>query len=57
MKAADLVAVGRYPYTSWSMRLGERDREAISAAMERVHIGHLADKILPNSAMERCNSS
>ncbi|MBR6258961.1 MAG: ABC transporter ATP-binding protein [Oscillospiraceae bacterium] len=40
----DVVATGRYPYTSTLGILSQEDREKVFSAMERVHARELADK-------------
>ncbi len=40
----DVVATGRYPYTSTLGLLSKEDREKVCAAMERVHARDLAEK-------------
>lgn len=42
----ELVALGRFPYTKGGFSLSERDKEAISFAMERAEITHFADRRL-----------
>lgn len=44
MRAADFVALGRYPHTNWSGRLRERDREAVTWALEATGSTDLADR-------------
>ncbi len=39
-----LVALGRYPRTGWSGRLGEEDRRAVGRALAAVGASHLADR-------------
>jgi iron complex transport system ATP-binding protein len=42
LSAAELVALGRHPYTDWLGRLRPADREAVRRALEATGIGHLA---------------
>ena len=44
MTAADMVAMGRYPYTDLLGRLTEADRAAARSALERVNAGALAER-------------
>lgn len=44
MTCADVVEMGRYPYTGAFGILSETDREKVREAMESVHITELADK-------------
>jgi iron complex transport system ATP-binding protein len=44
MTAYDVITTGRYPYLNWAITLGREDRRVIDDAMERVHVGHLAEK-------------
>ncbi|HYG20964.1 MAG TPA: ABC transporter ATP-binding protein [Ohtaekwangia sp.] len=41
MSAYELVSFGRYPYVNWSISLGDRDRQIINDAIDKVHIRHL----------------
>ena len=41
---AELVALGRAPHQSGNQALSDRERELCRAAMERLEIGHLADR-------------
>jgi iron complex transport system ATP-binding protein len=42
MSVADLVAMGRYPYTDWTGRLGLDDKKAVARAMADVGVASLA---------------
>lgn len=44
MRAADLVALGRYPHTGWSGRLRESDVEAVRWALDATGADPLADR-------------
>jgi iron complex transport system ATP-binding protein len=44
MRVADVVALGRIPHEHPLRGLQRADRDAVTAAMERVGIGHLADR-------------
>ena len=44
MTCAEVVAMGRYPYTNMLGRLTPRDREVVQEALERVHGRELADQ-------------
>lgn len=44
MTVSDLVALGRYPYTSWNGSLSPEDKEIVADAMRRVNIFHQKDK-------------
>ena len=46
MTVSDLVALGRYPYTSWNGSLSPEDKEVVADAMRRVNIFHQKDKPL-----------
>lgn len=44
LRGADLVALGRYPRTGWSGRLGRTDLEVVERMMRAVGAGHLAGR-------------
>ncbi len=44
LRAFDLVALGRYPRTGWSGRLGRRDREVVEETMRSVGAWQLAER-------------
>ena len=44
MTCAEVVAMGRYPYTDMFGRLSEQDRTAVRDALDRVHALDLADQ-------------
>jgi iron complex transport system ATP-binding protein len=46
MKVYDLVSLGRFPYTSWTGKLGDSDHEAISGAIEKVGMKDLAGRYI-----------
>ena len=43
MTVSDLVALGRYPYTSWNGSLSPEDKDMVADAMRRVNIFHQKD--------------
>lgn len=46
MTCAEVVAMGRYPYTNLFGKLTPKDREAVREALERVHALDLAEQDL-----------
>lgn len=46
----DLVALGRYPYTSWNGKLGTEDTAIVDEALRQVGIEHLRDKMLSQTS-------
>jgi iron complex transport system ATP-binding protein len=46
MTVAELVALGRYPYLDWNIKLRESDLLIIEKAIEATHIKHIANKKL-----------
>ena len=46
MKVYDLVSLGRFPHTNWTGKLGDRDRESISGAIEKVGMKHLEGRYI-----------
>jgi iron complex transport system ATP-binding protein len=44
LSAHDLVALGRYPYTSWTGRLSARDEQVIDWAIDTVGARHVAHR-------------
>lgn len=46
----DLVALGRYPYTSWNGKLGTEDTAIVDEALRQVGIEHLRDKMLSHTS-------
>lgn len=40
----ELVSLGRHPYTNWLGQMGEKDREAIAQALERMELQDLAHR-------------
>jgi iron complex transport system ATP-binding protein len=46
MTVAELVALGRYPYLDWNIKLSEADLAIIEQSIEATHIKHIANKKL-----------
>ena len=46
MRAYDLVAIGRSPYTDWMGRLTKRDREIIERSMQITGVDKLAERMM-----------
>lgn len=46
MTVAELVALGRYPYLDWNIKLSEADLSIIDQAIEATRIKHIANKKL-----------
>ena len=46
MNVAELVALGRYPYLGWTIKLTEEDKSVIERAIQDTHIQHIRDKKL-----------
>ena len=44
MSCAEVVAMGRYPYTDMFGKLSEHDKDVIKASLERVHAEEIADQ-------------
>ncbi len=44
MNCAEVVAMGRYPYTNMFGRLTDKDKASVNDALNRVHANDLADK-------------
>ncbi len=47
LRAVDLVALGRHPYTGWSGRLGPADHAAVTWALEATGASALANRQVP----------
>lgn len=48
LQVADLVALGRAPYTGWLGRMSDNDKEAVEKALALVGMSDFADKRLDN---------
>ncbi|MFP4703605.1 MAG: ABC transporter ATP-binding protein [Spirochaetaceae bacterium] len=46
MRVSELVALGRYPYTSWFGGLSGKDRRSVAEAMDITGIAHLGERDL-----------
>lgn len=46
MTVQELVALGRYPHTSWGGALGQKDRQVVEQAMEELEVAELAGRSL-----------
>lgn len=46
MKVTDLIELGRYPYTSWTGRLKEKDYEMINCAVEKTGLKNMAQRFI-----------
>lgn len=44
MTVEEVVALGRHPHTTWSARLGERDRDQINKALHSLHLAAFAER-------------
>lgn len=54
----DLVAMGRMPYTSWSGKLTENDRDIVTMSLEQVNLSHkISDMVNELSDGERQRAS
>ena len=54
MRAYDLVAIGRSPYTDWMGRLTNEDREIIERAMQITGVDKLADRMVETLSDGEC---
>ena len=54
LRCADLVALGRAPYTDWIGHLTEPDRRAVQAALEAVGMDGFADRPLDSLSDGEC---
>lgn len=54
MRCRDAVALGRAPYTGWTGRLSEADRDAISRALARTGMTDYADRKLDTLSDGEC---
>ena len=54
MRAYDLVAIGRSPYTGWMGRLTNEDREIIERAMQITGVDKLADRMVETLSDGEC---
>ena len=54
MRAYDLVAIGRSPYTDWMGRLTKRDREIIERSMQITGVDKLADRMVETLSDGEC---
>jgi iron complex transport system ATP-binding protein len=46
MTVAELVALGRYPYLDWNIKLSDTDKLTIAKAIHDTHIQHISNKKL-----------
>ena len=46
LSAYELIAIGRYPYLNWTIKLNEEDKRIIDVAVEQTNIKHLLAKKL-----------
>ena len=54
MRAYDLVAIGRSPYTDWMGRLTKEDREIIERSMQITGVDKLADRMVETLSDGEC---
>lgn len=54
MRAYDLVAIGRSPYTDWMGRLTKNDREIIERSMQITGVDKLADRMVETLSDGEC---
>lgn len=54
MRAYDLVAIGRSPYTDWMGRLTKRDREIIERSMQITGVDKLAERMVETLSDGEC---